>query len=109
MKFSICYIIRIALVLIAIALALWVKDVREDEFAPDLPELIEEESVEIDEEPDFMYSSTGLFTVPYEQFPTPIEAFEYAREMLGDSASKGYKQWYLWRGGMFNTENGQSQ
>ena len=40
MKFSVCYITRIALVLIATALALWVKDVREVEFAPDLNSIL---------------------------------------------------------------------
>ena len=109
MKLNIVYVTGIALVLIAIALVLWVKDIRELEFAPDLPEVIDEEIVEMKEEPGSIYSNSGLFTVPYEQYPTFIEALEYARETLGDSTSEGYRQWYLWRGGMFHTENRQSQ
>ena len=67
MKFSVCYIIRIALVLIAIALALWVKDVRKDEFAPDLLDTIEEEVADTGGNYILPRSNGGLFTVPYEQ------------------------------------------
>ena len=109
MKFSIGYVIRIALVLIAIALALWVKDVRKVEFAPDLPDTTEEEVADTGGNYILPRSNGGLFTVPYEQYPTFTKAFEYARETLGDSASNGYRQWYVWRGGMFHTEDKETQ
>tara|TARA_R100001244_G_scaffold30683_1_gene29516 strand:- start:83 stop:412 length:330 start_codon:yes stop_codon:yes gene_type:complete len=109
MSFKIRYLKRVGLVLMGLALVLFVKRVRQPRFVPQPPEVIEVETVEVEKEPVLMYSKDGLLIVPYEQHQTFIEAFAYAKETLGDSASSGYRQWYLWRGGMFNTESERSQ
>ena len=102
------YVTGIVFVLMVLASILFMKDVRETGMEPPLEE-IEVEIVEIEEEPVLTYSKDGLLIVPYEPYPTFIEAFTYAKETLGDSASSGSKQWYLWRGGMYHTESARSQ
>ena len=114
MSLKIRHLKRVGLVLMGLAFILFAKRVRQPRFVPLSSEVIAVETVEVgtvevEKEPVLMYSKEGLLIVPYEQHQTFIEAFVYAKETLGDSASNGYRQWYLWRGGMFNTENARSQ
>jgi len=102
------YVTGIVFVLMVLASILLMKDVRETGMEPPL-EVTEIEIVEAETEPVLKYSKDGLLIVPYEPYPTFIEAFAYAKETLGDSTSSGSKQWYLWRGGMYHTENVKSQ
>ena len=100
------YVTGIVFVLMVLASILLMMDVWETGMEPPL-EVTEIEIVEA--EPVLKYSKDGLLIVPYEPYPTFIEAFTYAKETLGDSTSSGSKQWYLWRGGMYHTENVKSQ
>tara|TARA_R100001244_G_scaffold131561_2_gene104953 strand:- start:160 stop:459 length:300 start_codon:yes stop_codon:yes gene_type:complete len=49
-------------------------------------------------------SPSVYMIVPVSKCSTLTLARVYAREALQDSASTGEKQWFLWRGGFFNTE-----
>lgn len=49
-------------------------------------------------------SPSVYMIVPVSKCSTLALARVYAREALQDSASTGEKQWFLWRGGFFNTE-----
>jgi len=50
-------------------------------------------------------SPSVYMIVPVSECSTLALAKEYAREALQDSAATGEKQWFLWRGGFFNTED----
>ena len=49
-------------------------------------------------------SPSVYMIVPVSKCSTLTLARVYAREALQDSAATGEKQWFLWRGGFFNTE-----
>ena len=49
-------------------------------------------------------SPSVYMIVPVSKCSTLALAKVYARGALKDSATTGEKQWFLWRGGFFNTE-----
>ena len=49
-------------------------------------------------------SPSVYMIVPVSKCSTLALAKVYAREALKDSVTTGEKQWFLWRGGFFNTE-----
>jgi len=49
-------------------------------------------------------SPSGFLIVPVDKCSTLTEAKIYARSIIEDSTTTGDKQWFLWRGGFFNTE-----
>ena len=51
-----------------------------------------------------MNSPSAYMIVPVSKCSTLALAKVYAREALKDSITTGEKQWFLWRGGFFNTE-----
>ena len=61
-------------------------------------EPVVEEEISIDNPSIYMI-------VPVSKCSTLALAKVYAREALQDSATTGEKQWFLWRGGFFNTED----
>jgi len=50
------------------------------------------------------FSEKGYLIVSASKYPTFEMAKIYAKEVLHDSLITGEKQWFLWRGGFFNTE-----
>ena len=60
-------------------------------------EPIIEEAVDVD-------SPSEYLIVSVERCSTLAEAKIYARGVIEDSTITGQKQWFLWRGGFFNTE-----
>ena len=60
-------------------------------------EPIVEEEINID-------SPSVYMIVPVSKCSTLALAKVYARNVIEDSSATGQKQWFLWRGGFFNTE-----
>ena len=64
--------------------------------------MIEYEPI-VEEEID-VYSPSEYLIVSVERCSTLAEAKIYARGVIEDSTITGQKQWFLWRGGFYNTE-----
>ena len=51
------------------------------------------------------FNISGHLLVPYEHFMNFGSAFNYAHDVLGDSSTNdGNRQYFLWRGGFYQTE-----
>jgi len=64
--------------------------------------MIEYEPI-IEEEID-IYSPSEYLMVSIDRCSTLSQAKIYARGVIEDSSTTGQKQWFLWRGGFYNTE-----